>query len=224
MPARSLSPGRHRDSVGLLVVELTDGVVCVRVSGRLQDAAVPELAEALREATAKAPLTVVDLRGVGACDTSGVQALLAADDQARALERRLVLVPARAAVHRAFVLAGAERRLTFVGTPEESRAGRLLAGVTGPLEPILSERFECLTECRHKVNEALRRGRGDGGPHAYLCECGLLGCTALFDMSAAAYAAARRDPRRRAIIAEHQIRGSDIVVVREGDCRIVEDR
>jgi hypothetical protein len=85
------------------------------------------------------------------------------------------------------------------------------------------------------VNEAIRTGRsGDGDtPRPYMCECGMLGCNQLVELTAAEYEAVRAHPRRFFMVAGHEIPDVETVVDRhdrfvvaeklEAESRIVEE-
>ena len=83
------------------------------VTGEVDGATVDVLAGAIRDGLAGEPETiVVDLSEVGAFSSRGLGVLLAADDQARALDCRLVVVPGTGAVARVLEHAEGDGRLT----------------------------------------------------------------------------------------------------------------
>ena len=69
---------------------------------------------------------------------------------------------------------------------------------------------------RRTVNNALAAGRGDADvdPLPFLCECGVLGCNTLIEISARDYHALRDHPRRFAVRAGHAVPGVDRVIGR----------
>jgi anti-sigma B factor antagonist len=89
----------------------------VVVSGELDIATVPRLAQAMRE-NDDVGAVVLDLRALRFLDTSGLRAVIDEDRRATADGRRLQIVRGPAAVQRVFALAGVEDRLPFVA--EES--------------------------------------------------------------------------------------------------------
>ena len=83
------------------------------VTGEVGSATVDALAGAIRDGLAGAPETmVVDLSEVAAFGARGLGVLLAADDRARRLDCRLVVVPGTGPVRRLLDGAGADQRLT----------------------------------------------------------------------------------------------------------------
>ena len=85
---------------------------------------------------------------------------------------------------------------------------RVLPGVPGVLAPNRVERIPRIAAARRRVNDAVRAGRdgaGDRTPRPYLCECGLLGCNSLMELSLDEYQQARADPRWCAIVPEHHL-------------------
>jgi anti-anti-sigma factor len=78
-----------------LVRSPTDGgadAAWVRVAGRLDLAAVPQLVHTLRQTQLKARLVVLDLRELQLMDSSGVHVIVNASIRARRLGGRLVLL------------------------------------------------------------------------------------------------------------------------------------
>jgi anti-anti-sigma factor len=73
----------------------TDGgadAAWVRVAGRLDPAAVPQLVRTLRQTQLKARLVVLDLRELQVMDSSGVHVIVNASIRARRLGGQLVLL------------------------------------------------------------------------------------------------------------------------------------
>jgi anti-sigma B factor antagonist len=85
----------------------------VAVTGELDIATVPRLAQAMREHD-DAGTVVLDLRSLRFLDTSGLRAVIDEDQRATADGRRLQIVRGPAAVQRVFTLAGVQDRLPFV--------------------------------------------------------------------------------------------------------------
>jgi anti-anti-sigma factor len=79
-----------------LVRSSTDGggpdAAWVRVAGRLDLAAVPQLVRTLRQTQLKARMVVLDLRELQLMDSSGVHVIVNASIRARRLGGRLVLL------------------------------------------------------------------------------------------------------------------------------------
>lgn len=95
--------------------------VRVALRGELDLAGVPTLERELGAVEETAPpLLVLDLRGLTFIDSTGLRAVIAADDRARRQGRRLVLVPGPEPVQRVFRITGLDRRLAFV---EEDAGG-----------------------------------------------------------------------------------------------------
>ena len=66
---------------------------------------------------------VVDLRGLGFMDSSGLRALAVAAQRLQRAGRRFVLVPGAAQVMRVFDITRMRERLEFVADPGEVTAG-----------------------------------------------------------------------------------------------------
>jgi anti-anti-sigma factor len=79
---------------------------CVHVAGELDIATAPQLGLALRDAQAHAHLVVLDLCELAFIDAAGLHRVIDAAGNARAAGRRLVVLPAPAAVERLFTLTG----------------------------------------------------------------------------------------------------------------------
>lgn len=76
-----------------------------------------------------------------------------------------------------------------------------------------------------KVNESLRAGRRLADAERlfpFRCECGVLGCNQLIELTVPEYEELRLDPTRFAIIEGHDIPGSEDVVERRGRYVVVE--
>ena len=83
------------------------GAAWVCVAGELDLLTAPRLEQALRQATGRARLVVVDLRDLTRVDAAGVDALVSASRGARRDGRRLVLVRGLPQVDRILMLTGA---------------------------------------------------------------------------------------------------------------------
>ena len=95
------------------------GGLQVELSGELDIASAPQLEEELAKAEASGPkLIVVDLRGLGFMDSSGLRVLVAADGRAREQDRRLVLIRGPERVQRVFSITKLDERFDFVDDDE----------------------------------------------------------------------------------------------------------
>jgi len=71
----------------------------------------------------QAPTVVVDLRGLGFMDSSGLRALVVAALRAQGAGRRFALVPGASQVMRVFDVTRMRERLDFVADPGEVTGG-----------------------------------------------------------------------------------------------------
>jgi anti-sigma B factor antagonist len=87
----------------------------IALVGELDIASAPQFEESLEAAEADSPGTVVlDLRGVEFIDSTGLRAVIAADERARSGGRRFVIVRGTAAVERVFSVTQLDQRLEIV--------------------------------------------------------------------------------------------------------------
>ena len=85
------------------------------LEGELDLASVPTFEDELRRAEADAPKTlVIDLAGLRFMDSSGLRALVMADERARKQSRRLAIVPGPPPVRRVFEITKLDERLDLV--------------------------------------------------------------------------------------------------------------
>ncbi len=99
--------------------EEREGQVRVALVGELDIASAPKFEEGLAEAEGGSPeLLVLDLRGVEFIDSTGLRAVIAADERARSAGRRFVIVRGPAAVERVFSVTQLDQRLDIVDEPE----------------------------------------------------------------------------------------------------------
>jgi len=98
---------------GLLRIEVHQAATptVVTLAGDLDIATAPALDRALDGVHDH---VVVDLTHVSFLDARGLRVLLQGDDEARRRGHRLWITRAREAVHRVFVLTGADRRLRIL--------------------------------------------------------------------------------------------------------------
>jgi anti-sigma B factor antagonist len=89
------------------------------VAGELDIASAESLEHELATVEANSPGTLVlDLRSVAFIDSTGLRAVIAADERARSDGRRLVVVRGPGAVERALSVTQLDQRLEIVDDPE----------------------------------------------------------------------------------------------------------
>jgi anti-sigma B factor antagonist len=101
-------------SPATLSVHVEDSGGCalrVCAAGELDLTGSPILKAALSIAQACSPLVVLDLRGLTFCDSSGVHAVVDADERARDTGELLIVIPAPQVPHRVFELTGTALQL-----------------------------------------------------------------------------------------------------------------
>lgn len=129
-PVPSDSPSLWRAGEAAFDCTLDDGgrgAALVRVAGELDRATAPFVARTLREATRRARVVVVDLRGLTRVDTSGVGAIVDASHSARRDGRRMVVVRGRFQVERLLALSGASNAVEIIDlAPGEPTINALL--------------------------------------------------------------------------------------------------
>lgn len=100
----------------------------VSLAGELDLVNAPRWEEELGAIEADSPGTVIlDLRAVTFIDSTGLRAVIAADQRARAAGRRLVVVRGAEAVDRLFSVTQLDQRLEIVDDPDSVDS----AGATG---------------------------------------------------------------------------------------------
>ena len=91
----------------------------IALVGELDIASTPRFEEGLAAVEADTPgVLVLDLRRLEFIDSTGLRAVIAADERARAAGRRLVLVRGPAAVERVFNVTQLDQRLEIVEDPD----------------------------------------------------------------------------------------------------------
>ena len=91
------------------------GQVTVSLEGELDLSTVAKVEEELRRVEASdASLVVLDLSGLTFLDSTGLRAVITADERARAQGRRFVIVKGPDAVQRVFAITRLEERLEMV--------------------------------------------------------------------------------------------------------------
>lgn len=101
-----------------IITEQREGQTLMALVGELDIASAPRLEEGLAEVERDTPGTLVlDLRKVDFIDSTGLRAVIAADERARSAGRRLVIVRGPAAVERVFSVTQLDQRLEIVDDP-----------------------------------------------------------------------------------------------------------
>ena len=91
----------------------------VALAGELDIATAPQLEEGLEKVEANSPgVLLLDLRKVEFIDSTGLRAVIAADERARSAGRRLVIIRGTPAVERVFSVTQLDQRLEIVDEPE----------------------------------------------------------------------------------------------------------
>jgi anti-anti-sigma factor len=89
--------------------------VHLTLTGEFDLAGVQQFQDAIAKAEADHPKTlVIDMSSLSFMDSSGLRALVMADERARAAERRLAIVPGPPQVRRVFEITQLEQRLDLV--------------------------------------------------------------------------------------------------------------
>jgi anti-sigma B factor antagonist len=103
-----------------LETSLAGGGAVIALSGELDLAGAAALEHELaRVEAASGGAVVLDLRGVGFMDSSGLRLIAIAAQRARELGRRLALVPGTDQVMRVFEITRMRERLDFVDDPSD---------------------------------------------------------------------------------------------------------
>jgi anti-sigma B factor antagonist len=91
----------------------------VALTGELDIASAPQFEEGLEKVEANAPgILLLDLRKVEFIDSTGLRAVIAADERARSAGRRLVIIRGTPAVERVLSVTQLDERLEIVDDPE----------------------------------------------------------------------------------------------------------
>ena len=100
----------------LTIATREDGdVTHVALSGEFDLAGIERFRDLIQKVEKAAPAVIaVDLSGLEFIDSSGLRALVMADDRARPAGRRLVIVPGPPHVRRVFEITQLEQRLELV--------------------------------------------------------------------------------------------------------------
>jgi anti-sigma B factor antagonist len=101
-----------------IIIEKQEGQTRMALVGELDIASAPSFEEGLAQLEADTPgVLVLDLRRVEFIDSTGLRAVIAADERARSAGRRLVIVRGPAAVERVFSVTQLDQRLEIVDDP-----------------------------------------------------------------------------------------------------------
>jgi anti-sigma B factor antagonist len=112
--------------VGDLAIDTSNssGVVRITLTGEFDLAGLPDFDKQLAAVEAEAPpAIVVDLGGLLFMDSSGLRALVTADERARKAGRRFAIVPGPPAVRRVFEITKLDDRLDLVEDASSVAAG-----------------------------------------------------------------------------------------------------
>jgi anti-anti-sigma factor len=104
-----------------LETSLTGRTAVIALAGELDLAGAAALEHEL--AGVEAGAVVVDLRGLGFMDSSGLRALAVAAQRAQRAGRRFALVPGASQIMRVFDITRMRERLDFVADPGEVTVG-----------------------------------------------------------------------------------------------------
>jgi len=95
-----------------------DGVTHVTLAGEFDLAAIEQFELAIGQLEADQPAAmVIDLSELRFMDSSGLRALVMADQRARKAGRRLAIVPGRPTVRRVFEITQLDDRLDLIESP-----------------------------------------------------------------------------------------------------------
>ena len=98
-----------------IITEERDGQTRLALVGELDIASAPQFEQGVASAESDTPgVLVLDLRKVAFIDSTGLRALIAADERARSAGRRLVIVRGTPAVERVFNVTQLDQRLEIV--------------------------------------------------------------------------------------------------------------
>ena len=101
-----------------IITEEGEGQARIALVGELDIASAPQFEEGLEKMEAGAPaVLVLDLRKVEFIDSTGLRAVISADERARSGGRRLVIIRGTTAVERVFSVTQLDQRLEIVDDP-----------------------------------------------------------------------------------------------------------
>ena len=104
--------------------EERDGLVRLTLRGELDLSTVGKVEEELRKAeSGEAPTVVLDMSTLTFLDSTGLRAVVTADERMREGGRRLVIVRGPESVNRVFTITRLEERLQIVDDVSQARPG-----------------------------------------------------------------------------------------------------
>jgi anti-sigma B factor antagonist len=102
-----------------IIIDRREGQTRIALVGELDIASAPSFEEGLADVEGDTPGTLVlDLRRVDFIDSTGLRAVIAADERARSAGRRFVVVRGPAAVERVLSVTQLDQRLDIVDDPD----------------------------------------------------------------------------------------------------------
>ena len=102
-----------------IITEEGGGQTRIALVGELDIASAPQFEEGLKRVEEGAPgVLVLDLRKVEFIDSTGLRAVIAADERARTAGRRFVIIRGTPAVERVMSVTQLDQRLDIVDDPE----------------------------------------------------------------------------------------------------------
>jgi anti-anti-sigma factor len=102
-----------------ITTEEGEGRTRIALAGELDIASAPQFEEGLEKVEATAPgVLLLDLRKVEFIDSTGLRAVIAADERARSAGRRFVIIRGTPAVERVLSVTQLDQRLEIVDDPE----------------------------------------------------------------------------------------------------------
>jgi anti-sigma B factor antagonist len=101
-----------------IITEETEGQTRIALVGELDIASAPEFEQGLEKVEAGVPeVLLLDLRKVEFIDSTGLRAVIAADERARSAGRRFVIIRGTPAVERVLSVTQLDQRLEIVDDP-----------------------------------------------------------------------------------------------------------
>lgn len=210
----TLSPGELRVRTDWLA----DGTYVVFVAGEVDMSSSPALVTSLAAPTLeRARSVVVDLTTCTFMDTSGLVALVGANERLCSSGRRLALVVTGTYLLRALGMTGLHEAFAIHAS--------LTAALAPPAETWVDEARRRVAI--RSANERLERscvglGSIDHGRFFFICECGDRACGSLLQLSVAEYEAVREHAARFAISPNHENPEVERVVEQNGRFAVVE--
>ena len=196
---------------------LAGGALVVFVEGEIDMQTAPRLVASLALALECAGPIVVDLSTCTFIDSSGLRALVHANEQLHGSGRRLALVISGKRVLRGLEVSGVDNAFVVHTS--------LNAALAPPAESWAEE--ACRRVSIRCANERLVRscvglGADDHERFYFICECGDRSCAGLLQLSVAEYEAVREHAARFAIAPNHENPEVERVVEQNGRFAVVE--